>query len=489
MHFFDYELKTATGTAGTYYYHSHVGFQANTATGALIVEDPAGSPYKTDGERIIFLQEFWNQSDTQIERNLQSIPLKWPGEPNGWLINGKSISNSNAVDASTRALGVIDVEPNKTYRFRFIGATALSLALMGFEKHAGLEIIEADAAYTKPYPVNLIQIGSGQRYSALFHAKSCSELKDDGKLDYYVQLESRERNSVVTNYAVLRYKNTCNLTAERVSTSTNPAEKPMILPPTIDGYLDYVLQPLKDNNFPAAAEVTRRVMMNIQVVQNQYFIWTINNNTWSEDTNDRLPATTPRTPYLVNLYLNESAYLPNYAAALANGGIDPNTRTYPAKIGEVIEIVFQQYGGEADEGFVKGMLDTHPWHGHGAHHYDVGGGEGEWDPATVEEKLKGTQPVLRDTTMLYRYKKSVKQGEKMGWRVWRLRIDQPGVWMVHCHTLQHMVQGMQTVWVHGDGGDILTVERPVVEGYLWYGGNVYGNKSHTPQVVHFDELD
>lgn len=97
--------------------------------------------------------------------------------------------------------------------------------------------------------------------------------------------------------------------------------------------------------------------------------------------------------------------------------------------------------------------------------------------------------MLRDTTLLYRYNATTGQDEKMGWRVWRLRITDPGVWMVHCHTLQHMLQGMQTVWVHGDAEDILTVPKPQVEGYLNYGGDVYGNGSHSPQVLHFNELD
>ncbi|KHN98325.1 uncharacterized protein MAM_04086 [Metarhizium album ARSEF 1941] len=487
-HFFDYELRAESGMAGTYYYHSHVGFQAGTATGALIVEDPDGAPYKTDGERLVFLQEYWSLSDTEVIHDLESIPLRWPGEPNGWLINGKSISDREARDPATRALSVIEVKPGQIYRFRFVGATALSLALLGFEKHGNFEIIEADGEYTKPYPVDLLQIGSGQRYSALFRAKSCQDLRKDDQLDYYIQLESRDRNDIVTNYAILRYENTCNMTPNRVATHKNPKRQPLHLPPTIDGYLDYALQPLKPNNFPTAAEVTRRVMLNIQVVENEYFIWTINNHTWSENAGP-LPATVPQTPYLVNLYRNQSAYLPDYEAAVANGGIDPNMGTYPAKIGEVLEIVLQQFGGKSEEAQNRGLLDTHPWHGHGIHHYDVGGGRGAWDPDTVEENLKGTQPVLRDTTLLYRYKKGVEPGEKMGWRVWRIRVEQPGVWMVHCHTLQHMIQGMQTVWVNGDAEDILKVGEPDVAGYLRYGGSVYGNVSHAPEVVHFNELD
>ena len=89
--------------------------------------------------------------------------------------------------------------------------------------------------------------------------------------------------------------------------------------------------------------------------------------------------------------------------------------------------------------------------------------------------------------MLYRYNATTQPGEEHGWRAWRLRVDQPGVFMVHCHTLQHLLMGMQTVWVFGNTSDILGLGYPDVSGYLSYGGDVYGNSSHAPEVVHFGE--
>ena len=45
---------------------------------------------------------------------------------------------------------------------------------------------------------------------------------------------------------------------------------------------------------------------------------------------------------------------------------------------------------------------------------------------------------------------------------------------------------MQTVWVMGDSEQVLNkVPKPEVEGYLTFGGDVYGNKTHWPHVVHF----
>lgn len=62
-----------------------------------------------------------------------------------------------------------------------------------------------------------------------------------------------------------------------------------------------------------------------------------------------------------------------------------------------------------------------------------GDDSGTYDVNENEARLEGTSPVLRDTTMLYRYDLKTTPGLNAGWRAWRLRVDQPGVWMIHCH--------------------------------------------------------
>ena len=410
-----------------------------SCSGPLIVEDGGAPPYRTDGERIIYLQELFNESDATILEGLQATPFIWSGETNGFLVNGKTISDYGVTDQSSTLLDVITVEPGKTYRFRFIAATSLSIATIGLQHHKGLQIIEADGNYTRKHPVDILQMGSGQRYSTILTAKTCSEL--DGQLDYYMQLESRARPTVVTNYAILRYSNSCGFTnSTTLSHNSYPTSKPIALPDLISGWLDYMLEPLHPNNFPSASEVTRRVTINIQQYFDKYSIWQDDNVTWVEDASDPLPHTSPGEPYLVALYNNQTAYLPSYEAAITNGGVDRKTKTFPGKLGEVVEIVLQNIGSHSDDPKTPGGgLDVHPWHAHGRHYYDIGGGDGVYVPSIAEGRLNGTQPVQRDTTILYRYNETTQPNQKRGWRAWRLRVDDPGVWMIHCHTLQHMM--------------------------------------------------
>lgn len=125
-----------------YFYHSHVGFQAVSAAGPLIVDD-IHVPYSYDEEKIIFIQDSFTKDFNTIEKGLMSSPLVWSGEAAAILVNGEGGGSANGT-ACNASLAVIDVEPGKTYRLRFIGATALTFTSLAIEGHENLEVIEAD---------------------------------------------------------------------------------------------------------------------------------------------------------------------------------------------------------------------------------------------------------------------------------------------------------------------------------------------------------
>lgn len=71
--------------------------------------------------------------------------------------------------------------------------------------------------------------------------------------------------------------------------------------------------------------------------------------------------------------------------------------------------------------------------------------------------------------------------------IYRALADiQFSVWMIHCHTLQHMLMGMQAMWIMGNATEVThNLDPKLMDGYLKYGGNAYGNSSHAPLVNHF----
>lgn len=294
---------------------------------------------------------------------------------------------------------VIHVEPGKIYRMRFIGATALSMVAFGIDQHPDMDVIAADGHYTKPYTTDHMLVSSGQRFEALFRTKSVEEL--DNQTDYYFQLETKDRPLVYTGFGILRYSNaTPKLTKA-------PITAPLKLPSNTYDFLEYALEPLVPNGFPSADEVTRRVHITMSQLTKSTIIWELEGLNWT----DGNAANSP--PYLVDIYKNGPSAMPNYEAALANGGWDPYTLTWPAKLGEVVEIILENTGSLVN---ANGGYDYHPFHMHGGHYYDCGSGNGSYDAVVNEERLEGYNPVLRDTTTLYRYQTTGTPGKEMGWR-------------------------------------------------------------------------
>ncbi|KOC11253.1 putative laccase [Aspergillus flavus AF70] len=466
-HFFDYEVRPEVGYAGTYFYHSHVGFQALTAWGALIVESAQPSPYQYDEERIIALSDFFTKTDEEIENGLTSTNFTWSGETSAVLVNGQGRLATNATGSCK--LAAISVEPGKTYRLRFIGATALSFVSISLESHDVLEIIEADGHYTKPMNTTYLQISSGQRYSVLLKAKTEAELQQAKSRQFYFQLTTMGRPTVLTTFAVLEYPSPT--TTDLI---TVPVTPPLPVANITYGWLDYTLEPYyPDLDFPTVEEVTRRIIINVHQNISDRTVWLQNGYDWVE--------TFPKSPYLVDIYAGTLDLDASYKRAIASGyAFDNQTRLFPAKMGEVLEIVWQNQGAVSNGG-----VENHPFHAHGRHFYDIGGGDGLYNLTENEARLKGTRPVIRDTTMLYAYRKTTTALEPSGWRAWRIRVTAAGVWMVHCHVLQHMLMGMQTAFAFGDQTAIKAQSGTPAEGYLTYGGSAYGNVTHFPPVKHF----
>ncbi|CAN9458322.1 unnamed protein product [Alternaria alternata] len=467
---FDYEIHPEFEDAGTYFYHSHIGFQAISAAGPLIIDDFGIPPFEYDEERIVFLQDYFNKTDETMEHGLVATPFVWTGETNAVLLNGIGVAIGETAGQGNCQLPVIDVEPGKTYRMRFVGATAISMVSFGIEGHSELDVIEADGHYTKPYTTDHMMLSSGQRFDALLKTKTIEELGN--QTDYIIQFETKDRPAIYTGFGILRYP------SNEPKITSAPTVAPLTLTNATYDFLEYALEPLVPNNFPHASEVTRRVhVSNVQLRQSTT-IWQLDGLNWTE-TN---PANSP--PYLVDIYKNGPAAMPNYTAAIENSGWDPYTLTWPAKLGEVIEIILENTGSLVDN---NGGFDFHPFHLHGAHFYDCGSGNGTYDPVENEKKLANYNPVQRDTTNLYRYRSKGTAGDDEGWRCWRLRVQDAGCWMLHCHVLQHMIMGMQSVWIMGEWEDIARIPYSGAQGYLDFGGTAYGGQDISPVAYHWNE--
>lgn len=353
-HFFDYEVAPEISDAGTYFYHSHVGMQALSASGPLIVDDCGEAPFYYDDERIFQFQDYYAKPDNEMATELRTAG-GWPGETRGIILNGLGVATGKSAvvgspggsrgywgsllgprsrgdyhDASYSyggpgeykvtqiepptacTLPVIDVEPGKTYRFRFIGSTGLSYLGLGIEDHNDLIIIQTDGGeYNFPVTVDHLRMGAGQRFDVLFTTKTEEELRCNGhKTTYFIQFESLHRPSTYRGYAVIRYNH-------EVEIPVAPECPVLALPSEEEPWLEYTLEPLYPelNEAPTAEEVTRRIILDCQeLVDNktQRVMWELGHLSWSEYDYQR--------PVLVDIYERGEEAIPNYDAALSNYG-------------------------------------------------------------------------------------------------------------------------------------------------------------------------
>lgn len=229
-----------------------------------------------------------------------------------------------------------------------------------------------------------MQIGPGQRFSVLLHTKT-----EPPRDQYFLQLETRDFGGVTRSFAVINYDTQPNDPAPQFYPPP-PKSPPLTLPPTDTSFLDYQLRPLQSgdstkSDFPTAKDVTRRVNITYHLsIPNGELIYLINGYTWNEGVVE--------VPYLVALYENDEAEWPSMERAIANDGLDPVTKSFPAQVGEVLEIVIQGTGSAGNG------TETHPWHAHGAHYYDLGGGPGVYDADANEAKWLTSpgEPVKRE---------------------------------------------------------------------------------------------
>ncbi|THZ75923.1 hypothetical protein D6C85_02587 [Aureobasidium pullulans] len=94
--------------------------------------------------------------------------------------------------------------------------------------------------------------------------------------------------------------------------------------------------------------------------------------------------------------------------------------------------------------------------------------------------------------MLYRYADVGEAGKDASWRGWRVRVNQAGVYVIHCHILQHMVMGKLLYYQYtkelGFGtsaSEIQNIPYNDISGYLDFGGNAYGSTALYPEVVEY----
>ncbi|KAG6908637.1 hypothetical protein DXG01_003815 [Tephrocybe rancida] len=156
--FFVYDFNVYD-QAGTFWYHSHYSTQyCDGLRGAFVIyddDDPYQDLYDIDDESTIITLADW----------YREVAPENPAQPLTTLINGLG----RTLNGTASELAVINVESDKTYRFRLIGLSCDAPYNFTIHNHK-MTIIETDGEYTAPVVVDSLWVYAGQRYSVIVHA-------------------------------------------------------------------------------------------------------------------------------------------------------------------------------------------------------------------------------------------------------------------------------------------------------------------------------
>src|SRR5579862_5964440 len=168
------------------------------------------------------------------------------GEPQTLLVNGNQFSKLTTSEKSVCRYDVIDVQPSKTYLFRFIGAQALTYLRYALAEHQ-FTLVQVDgASYLKPLNVDHLEIAGGQRYAALLRTKSAAEIAGLGRTVFWANISSFFREETLSGYALVRY-NLYNNSALPREAFQSVNESSLCIPKIADsevGWIDGQLEPL-----------------------------------------------------------------------------------------------------------------------------------------------------------------------------------------------------------------------------------------------------
>lgn len=440
--------------AGTYFYHSHIGMQSVSAFGALIIEDASKyadesyqapslpvSQYHYDEERIFLLSDWWHQDRHTQEAGIVSANWSWIGEPDSLLINGRTINKASFAGARCEGYDVTAVEHGKVYRFRIVGAQTLETLAFGIVNHT-FTIIEVDGQDIEPVVTDYLEIASGQRYSVLFYANQTVD-------NYYIHTDVRWRAVHPKNgIAILHYNGANNAPKDIVPV---PSQLPSF-PRESAQWILAEFKPLDHASFaPYELDVktpAREIVLTAAhiTLPSGRSVWTINN----------VVSQQPEVPIILDILSGTRSTTPNYTAAAQDNGYDKMRQTYPIRKGEYVDFVLQ------NTVILPGSCEAHPWHTHGHFHWEVAYGSGQYNPSVKPGDGNPnvtfvTDPIARDTSLVYPTSHAYfdtdntanpadpSQLVPCGWKKIRIFTDNPGVWLVHCHILAHMMMGMQIV--------------------------------------------
>ncbi|KAI8059586.1 Cupredoxin [Gongronella butleri] len=427
--------------SGTYFYHAHVELQDDVIQGPFIVyqsEDDwpesdkqlHDGPFHYDGERTIQLSEWWHQE--QGDRLNYYMGNQYNGfiAADSYLVNGRGMTSDSK--SSCPGYAALEVEHDKTYRFRVIGGLTFATVGLAIAKHK-MTVIEVDGDLIEPFETDYLEVSSGQRFSFLLNTDQ------EPGTSYNIEVKPFWiTNTTTRGRAILKYGRKSHSQGALARGSALDSSQPQF-PKEKSQWLFPDMTPLESkelHDFTAPPDRTVVLMPKERLTANNKTRWFINDH----------PLPHWKVPVIEQLRHRKTRRQLNATAIDLNthdnwDGYDTSMKTYPIKRNEVVDFVIH-----TTTLLNQNICAAHPWHSHGLKHFPIAYGAGKYSHEHDRDIRNYQHPIPRDTTLVYPDgKQYTEPGVPCGWTKVRLFAVNPGLWAFHCHITGHMLQGMMIV--------------------------------------------
>ena len=413
------------GQSGTYWYHAHHSAQASDGLlGPMVihprVEQDSMDQYESD--RVIMVQDHYHNLTSELLMDyLKPDQENNEPVPDNALINGHGIRKCTdfpgwPCDESNVSTPTFDLTSGSRHKFRIINVGAFAEFQIQFDEHA-FYVTEVDGTEVHPEPFHRLNILPAQRYSIVLETNVTTAenfwmrarmvthcFTMDNK---YLQPETR---------GIIRYINSEATPSESAPTSKDWSEAIEVLCRDLD---TRILRPIEALSPPPADDFLV-LRANFEIGDWRLARGFFNDSTW------HMNGTHPS----LHRFLDADENVTSLDKPLGVNDLAFDRKT---------EMVLQTTGIRTVDISINNFDDgAHPFHLHGHKFFVLLQGDSGYPPSAADlpgylEKhglLKN--PLRRDTVTVQGY----------AWAIIRVILDNPGLWIFHCHNMWHAESGM-----------------------------------------------
>ncbi|KAF4996638.1 hypothetical protein FGRMN_4384 [Fusarium graminum] len=418
---------------GTSWYHSHFSLQyADGLLGALKINGPTSMNYDYDLGPVLITDNFHKTAFSQVMLEYMGRPPT----PDSMLMNGNGKyyccpkTDPNCTGKSN--LTTFNFEKGKKYKMSLVNTGTSTHTTFWIDNH-NFSVVATDFVPITPYNTSILNIAIGQRYDIIIVANATDKAPANSKrTNFWMHARDCQNGGARSNLGIIRYnaanqeipwtpppdsKHICYGCLDELSLNLKP-----IVPRTIPNAtnLDYQKDSFKVHLVGYPNEKVQDSILHKWVLKDSSFYLD-----WSE------PSLS-----LVNIAYQKGWKDPKWPV-----GYEPVNLEYKngSWVYFLIEGKFQESLDNATMGdhkiYKKQAPVAHPIHVHGHDFVIVASGASEFDPKNVT--MKRDNPPRRDVALL----------PVDGYLIIAFQINNPGVWLMHCHIAWHASGGLALQFV------------------------------------------